>query len=199
MTIAVTPYIYLNKYNKICFSINKEWSGFSSKLNSDILMLCDYSRFKKVVSRKEIKVVVLSGGGDISKIKNTKINKLRDNFEYNLTKYCFKKKIPIIAVCRGFQLLAAQEGCELKKKKETSNSHYIKVKINGNYNNLRVNSFHKYKIFNLNSNFDVLGKCEDGSIEIASHKKKKLLCLMMHPERPGNHKFITKMIKSFIN
>ena len=43
MTIAVTPYIYLNKYKKIFFSINKEWSGFSSKLNSDILMLCDYS------------------------------------------------------------------------------------------------------------------------------------------------------------
>jgi putative glutamine amidotransferase len=198
MTIAITPYIYLNKYNKICFSINKEWSGFVSKLNSDILMLCDYSRFRKIVSGKEIKAVVLSGGGDISKINDTKINKLRDNFEVNLTKYCFKKKIPIIAVCRGFQLLAAKEGCKLKKNKETSNSHSINVKVKGNDKNLKVNSFHKYKIFNLNSNFDILGKCKDGSIEIASHKTKKLLCFMMHPERPGNDKFIFKMIQSFI-
>lgn len=198
MSIAITPYVFLNKYKKICYSINKEWSELASKINEDIFMLCDLSNFNNLFKKINVKAVILSGGGDISKIKNSKINKLRDAFELKLAKFCFKRKIPVIAVCRGFELLASNEGCLLKKVKTNSKRNQIHLEFKNQIKSLHVNSFHNYKIFNLNSDFKILGKCKDGSIEVALHKKKKLLCLMMHPERSGNNKIIIQLFKNFI-
>ena len=198
MTIAITPYLYLNKFKKICYSINKEWSNFASKINENIFLLCDYKNFKGIINKKKIKAVIISGGGDIYKIQKTKINKLRDNFELELANYCFKKKIPVIAVCRGFQLLANYEGCKLKKSKKKLNKHLISIKFNKKLKNIYVNSYHNYEVFDISSNFEILGQCKDKSIEIVSHKKKKLLCLMMHPERAGNNQIILKIINNFI-
>lgn len=199
MSILITPYVYLNRYKKICFSINKEWSDLANKINKNIIMLCDYSNFKNIFNRSKIQAVVLSGGGDIFKVKQNKLNKLRDKFETNLANYCFKKKIPVIAVCRGFQLLATNSGCKIIKSKQDSNRHKINLTIDGQKKSIFVNSYHKYKIFNISSNFNILGKCNDDSIEIVCHKKKKLLCLMMHPERPGNNKIILNLLRKFIN
>ena len=123
MTLAITPYTYKNKYKKICYSINKEWSELANKLNEQIIMFCSYENFEEIINSQKIKAVILSGGGDIYKIKNEKINLLRDNFETKLAKYCFKKKIPVIAVCRGFQLMANLEGCKLKKSKDSRKLH----------------------------------------------------------------------------
>ena len=39
MKFLITPYVYLNKYNKICFSINKEWADLFSKLNVQLFMI----------------------------------------------------------------------------------------------------------------------------------------------------------------
>ena len=199
MTIAITPFVYLNRYNKICFSINKEWSDLALKINKNIFMLCDYQNFEKIIEKKKIDVVILSGGGDIYKIKKRKINKLRDEFELKLADYCFKKKIPIIAICRGFQLIASKEGCELKKTKQKSKQHNLSINYKNKKFNVKVNSYHDNKIFDISSNFKILGQCKDGSIEIVSHKKKKLMCFMMHPERPGNNKIILKIFQNFIN
>ncbi len=199
MSILITPYVYLNKYKKICFSINKEWSDLANKINKNIIMICDYSNFKNILKRSKIQAVVLSGGGDIFKVKKNKLNELRDKFEINLANYCFKRKIPVIAVCRGFQLLASNSGCKIIKSKQDSNIHKITLKIDGEKKSIFVNSYHKYKIFDIGSDFDILGKCKDNSVEIASHKKKRLLCLMMHPERPGNNKIILNLFNKFIN
>jgi len=199
MTIAVTPFVYINKYNKICYSINKEWSDLAYKINKEIFMLCDLKNFKKIFDKKKIRAVIISGGGDIYKIKKTNINKLRDKFELELADYCFKKEIPIIAVCRGFQLLASEEGCKLIKTNQNFNKHSLIIKIKDKEQKIIVNSYHNYKIFNISSKFKILGKCKDESVEIASHKEKKLMCFMMHPERPGNNKIILRIFKNFIN
>lgn len=198
MTLAITPYIYKNRYNKICFSINKEWSELANKLNEEIIMFCSYKNFERILNSQKIKAVILSGGGDIYKIKNEKINLLRDNFETKLTKYCFKKKIPVIAVCRGFQLLANSEGCKLKKSKDKRKLHSINIKDKNKNKKITVNSYHDIKIYNISRNFHVIGSCDDSSVEIAIHKKKKLLCFMMHPERTKNDNYIIKLFKNFI-
>ena len=62
MTLAITPYIYKNRYNKICFSINKEWSELANKLNEEIIMFCSYKNFERILNSQKIKAVILSGG-----------------------------------------------------------------------------------------------------------------------------------------
>ena len=73
-------------------------------------------------------------------------------------------------------------------------SKYIKDK------SLKVNSYHNYCIKDLPKNFIKVSNTKDGSIEIAEHKSKKILCLMFHPERPmGSKKLILKSLKKFFS
>jgi len=66
------------------------------------------------------------------------------------------------------------------------------------YKNLTVNSFHNYSLKNLPKNFLNISSTNDGSIEIATHKSKKILCLMFHPEREMKSKrLIFNSIKKF--
>ena len=71
---------------------------------------------------------------------------------------------------------------------------YLKLK------NLVTNSFHNYGFLKLNKNFKCIGKSKDKSIEIAILKKKKVLCLMFHPERKNtNQSSINKLISNFLS
>ena len=50
----------------------------------------------------------------------------------------------------------------------------------------------------LPSEYKNISNTKDGSIEIAEHKKKKILCLMFHPERAmKSQQQILKSIKKF--
>ena len=50
---------------------------------------------------------------------------------------------------------------------------------------LYVNSYHNFTIKFLPKIFKIIAKHQDNSIEIASYKKK-IYCLMFHPERKNN-------------
>ena len=69
---------------------------YSKNLNQKLLSECDG--------------LILSGSGNINKVEKNKLNLLRDNFELKLFRYFRKKKKPIIAICRGFQLISSQKG-----------------------------------------------------------------------------------------
>ena len=113
----------------------------------------------------------------------------------------YKKNKPILAICRGFQLIADIHGIKLEKinnhvrkfhSLKIGKSKFIKDKT------LKVNSYHNYCIKNLPKSFVKVSNTKDGSIEIAEHKSKKILCLMFHPERKmKSKKKILKSIKNF--
>ena len=75
MKFLITPYVYLNKYNKICFSINKEWSDLLKKFNSQLTMITyddDFNFDKKDLQGYD--GIILSGGGEINFHKKNKIS-----------------------------------------------------------------------------------------------------------------------------
>ena len=66
------------------------------------------------------------------------------------------------------------------------------------HSKLTVNSYHNYAIKELPKNYINIAKTKDGSIEIAEHKSKKILCLMFHPERNmKSDKLIVEAIQNF--
>ena len=101
---------------------------------------------KKKLSKKKIEDInflIIPGGNDVSNILNT--SKIRNSIEINLIKICFKKKIPILGICRGAQLLNKSfggKGTKIIKHMRTrhniffTNREIIKKKF------LNVNSFH---------------------------------------------------------
>ena len=122
---------------------------------------------------------------------------LRDKFETRLLKYFEKKDYPILAVCRGMQLISSINKSKLfKTKNHVRKNHDI---ILNNNDLLNVNSYHTYLIRKVPAKYKKLAlHKKDKSIEAMTHKNKKILCLMFHPERKSkDQKKVNKLIKNF--
>ncbi len=196
MKFLITPYIFKNNYKKICFSINKEWYDLFKTFKSNLNMVTYDENIlinKKLLSGYN--GVIFSGGGEIYSNRKNKLNLLRDRFEKKLLDVAIKNHIPILAVCRGYQLVGNKFRFVQKKVKfHKNNNHNIfsedKKKV------INVNSYHSYGIIKLNHDFKSLFKHNDKTIEACISKSKKILCLMFHPERYSKDQiYINNLIK----
>lgn len=200
-TLVVSPKISIDKNKKINFHIDQDLSNFLNRLKVKIIPVVLKNNKLDLNSVKYADGLILAGGGDISKKQKNKVNQIRDSYEKKLFKYYYNRNKPILAICRGFQLIADIHGIKLEKinnhvrkfhSLKIDRSKFIKDKI------LKVNSYHDYCIKDLPKNFIKVSNTKDGSIEIAEHKSKKILCLMFHPERKmKSKKNILKSIKNF--
>ncbi len=202
--VLISPYLELNKYNKIVLSLNLEWFSYLNKLGFYAIFANPENSIQDQI--KNINFIIISGGGDISKIKRNKSNILRDKFEKKLINEGIKKKIPIIAICRGFQLINHLLNKNIKDigkvKNHRNKNHFIYFKKNilCKKNKILVNSFHDLQIIKLNNKLKKIAETKNGNIEIAFSKKKRILGLMFHPERYNKDQVdVDKIIKKFIN
>jgi gamma-glutamyl-gamma-aminobutyrate hydrolase PuuD len=200
-SITLSSKIIIDKYRKINFQIDQDLNIFLKKLNFSLTPITFKKNKIDFKNLKNSNGLILAGGGDLHKYKANKVNKIRDNYEKKLFRYYYKKDKPILAICRGFQLIVDIYGIKLERidnhvKKihslKIGRSKFIKDKI------LKVNSYHNYCIKDLPKNFIKVSNTKDGSIEIAEHKSKKILCLMFHPERVmKSQKLVLKSLKNF--
>ena len=200
-SITLSSKIIIDKYKKINFQIDQDLNIFLKELGFSHIPIVLKNKNVDFKILKKSSGLILAGGGDLYKYKKNKVNKIRDNYEKKLFKYYYKKNKPILAICRGFQLIVDIYGIKLERinnhvrkfhSLKIDRSKYIKDK------SLKVNSYHNYCIKDLPKNFIKVSNTKDGSIEIAEHKSKKILCLMFHPERKmKSKKNILKSIKNF--
>ena len=198
MKFIITPYLFYNKFNKICFSINKEWYDLFSKYKSNLHVIT-YNNKTKLNKKDFIDCngIILSGGGDLYTFKKNRINFLRDNFEKKIIDLAIKNNIPLLAVCRGYQLVGQKFKFKLKKINSHVNNHHF-IRSQDKKQKIKVNSYHKFAVIKLNSDFEKLFSHDDGSIEICQSKKRGILCFMFHPERfSQNQKIIDNLIKKW--
>ena len=200
----LTPYIFKNKYKKFVLSINLEWLkylkylGFTAGFGNPLTSINE--------QLKNIDLVIVSGGGDINYINKKDINLYRDNFEKKVIAIAIKKKIPILAVCRGFQLISfiysKNKKHIIKTKNHLDKNHVIymlKNDILSKNEMINVNSYHAFGITKMNKNFEILAFSNDKNIEIAYSKKLKILGLMFHPERKNiSQNKINQIINNFL-
>ena len=141
-------------------------------------------------------LIVFPGGCDIN---NKKPNKLRVITEKNILKFAIKKKIPLIGICHGMQLIniffkgkLSKVNGHMKKHKEI----YLKKKSIFNKNKLTVKCYHNYGIKKkfLGLNLKSLANDSSNNIEIFEHKKYKIYGIMFHPEREKNYNNLNKII-----
>lgn len=162
----------------------------------------------------KIDCLVMAGGEDINphlygeEALPTcgKINDIRDTSDCLLFKEAIKKDIPVLAVCRGMQLLNALCGGTLYQDLNTMHPtdiihkdpegkeftyHDIKVADNnilsealGGEGTYEVNSWHHQGIKDLGHNLEVVAVAEDDMIEgIVLKTAKYIYGVQFHPER----------------
>ena len=173
------------------------WVEYFGKKKSDYNLIPNNTYLSEKILKK-INLLILTGGNDI--ISNKKESLIRNKIEKNLIKKAIKKKIPILGICRGAQLLNISFGGKIKKVRNQMRTRHniyitkndiIKKKI------LNVNSFHNFGIKknNLSKKFDRIAFDKEKNIEMFISKKHKIIGVMWHPEREENKKILTDLIK----
>ena len=149
----------------------------------------DLGIFSEIITPKEIKRVkdfnsirgiILSGGP--STVTKEKFERVPIEI--------FSKKIPILGICYGLQLIAKLYGGKIKsskRKREFGRAFIFKKR----YSELTKNFFkskssvwmsHEDAVVKLPKNFQVIAYTKDSRLTIIENKKKKIYGVQFHPE-----------------
>ena len=138
------------------------------------------------------KGLLLIGGGDIlpayygGDIPSYNVNFVKDKLEFYLAAYFIRRNLPILGICRGFQLLNVLFGGTLKcvsghmGKGDIYHTVSGKGEIFGDI--ARVNSAHRQAVADLPPQATVLSVSPDKVIEGAVFGDN-VICTQFHPER----------------
>ena len=160
---------------------------------SEIISIKDLNKIKDY---RHIKGIILSGGPSTVTKKTYQ----------SIPKEVLLKKIPILGICYGLQLIAKLFGGTVKasnKKREFGRANLFKKKksllINNFFNtkNKSVWMSHQDAVIRIPKNFKVIASTKDSKLAIIENTKKKIFGIQFHPEvtHTENGK---KIFKNFI-
>tara|TARA_B100001989_G_scaffold248102_1_gene221239 strand:- start:787 stop:2358 length:1572 start_codon:yes stop_codon:yes gene_type:complete len=145
---------------------------------------------------ENISGIILSGGPSTVTKKNFP----------NISKKIFKKKIPILGICYGLQLIAKKLGGKvnsIKKKREFGGAILKQKKLSSLTKNFFKNGIskvwmsHQDAVIKLPKNFTKVASTRDSPLSIIENKKNKIYGIQFHPE--VTHSIHGKVIfKNFI-
>ena len=161
--------------NEIRESLDSSWYDFAARYGIRIMPIS----YKQRPQDFDFGLLILSGGNSLNSVESSDSNHLRDVFEKSLLDYAIKNKIPVLAICRGMQVVNEYFGGTLKKVDgHVRVNHFIKI------NNLEliVNSYHGYAVDKLGEGLKIDAVYE-GVIEAVSSNDGLIKCIMWHPER----------------
>ena len=200
---------HLNDRNETRDSIDTAIYDLISEMNLIPLLVPNTPAYtndlENIFNIEDVKCVLFSGGNDLN-ILNSKGAKniciTRDQVELNLIEFCKRNDIPIIGICRGFQLIANYLGANINKIEGHINVIH-EVTMIENFKNIQVNSFHSFglKNNNLPPNIKPLAYyIEDNTIEcFRTITPFRSLNFMWHPERFKGGKIDSiELIKNYL-
>ena len=204
-------------------------------ISHDWLLWCQKNNFNPVLipnvltnpvaflEKENVNALLLSNGEDIhpgaydGEVEADKrYSQERDRVEEDLFRWCVKSSLPVLGVCRGFQLVNVIQGGRLVQdivrdieggKNHVAKTHRLKSlddatsELIGN-KEMSVNSFHRQGVTlgTLGEGLLPLLESEDGVLEAYGMKGGKMLGIQWHPERPGPETFCQEQLAlTFLN
>ncbi len=157
----------------------------------------------------EVKALILTGGdGIVLSEPNAESDDplaIRDKTEVTLLSAAIERDIPILAVCRGLQLINWYFGGTLKKIESdivhVAKDHKVSITSEQDLfpeGDMLVNSFHELGIDTLAEELEVFATAPDGVIEGVQHKGHKVMGIMWHPERSFSDESVQKLHNDII-
>ena len=172
--------------------------------NKDVVLIIDFgSQVTKLIARRirelgvyseiitpnqitkinefhHIKGLIFSGGP--STVTSTKFQ--------SVPKEIFEKKIPILGICYGLQLIAKLFGGKIKpskKRREFGRAYLFKKKsslLTKNFFNLKRSVWmsHEDAVVKLPKNFKIVASTKDSKLTIIENSKNKIYGVQFHPE-----------------
>ncbi|MCX6497068.1 MAG: type 1 glutamine amidotransferase [Rhodoluna sp.] len=161
--------------------------------------------------------VLIPGGGDVnpkwygeepSTDELYGIDDLQDENDFSIAKYAFDNALPVLAICRGFQLVNVLKGGSLVQDMVKDHRHYIHtITIDKDAEGLGLSKpvlesscFHHQAIKELGSGLEVLARAEEGHVEAFKIEAKAWSYgVQWHPEdnykeNPQQMELFTKFV-----
>lgn len=196
MKIAITMRrVDNNTYSETRDALSREWMKYMARIMPKVILipvLNDSNAVLDFMKNLDVDGVILSGGNDWGS------DSKRDKTETKLFKYAFKKKLPILGVCRGFQVINLLMGGKLGKdiKKISGENHdglvhdiHIEEKSPfkkiAKKDKLEINSYHNQGFWaqNLSPKLKAFALSPKGVVEGFYHLSMPIIGIQWHPER----------------
>jgi len=222
MWFAISQRGDINKHGMLIDDIEVNYTNYFEQFGINLVMIPNTSKEIELYFNKlPIKGIILSGGNDVDpELYGEKIKKglsvsiERDKTEQELLTIAINKKLPVLGICKGMQMInvffKGKLLMNIKKQLDVAIEHVninhpIKIvddkakKILGS--SINVNSYHGQGITvdTLASDLEPFAIAFDGIIEGFYHKKLPIAGIQWHPERKSpDEKANAKIIKMFI-
>ena len=179
MNIGVTQMeFFRNDRNQTLDCLDQRLTLFMERVASSIYPIPNsfigQNSLEKWIKNAEIEAIILSGGGNVGE------SPTRDRVEHLLINHALEHDVPLVGICRGMQAIILHFGGTLETKSgHVRTRHKMMIKER----QFEVNSYHDFCIADCPTEFNVLARADDNTIECVTHKKHQILGIMWHPER----------------
>jgi len=190
----------IESYGEVRDCLDQEWTN--GLLGLDFLPIpipTSIDNIEMYCEELELDGFILSGGNDLcSQVNGGNSFFKRDQLENKILEFVISKRIPLLGVCRGMQVLVEYFGGELMVVEHHVNVlHSLEIKNKDIFSfPKKVNSFHNYGVRHAPNELEVLAHSKDGFIEAVKHREHRVVGIMWHPER---HPVDFGLIKDFFN
>lgn len=223
--IGITTFVELDEFSKIrlTYANSVATAGGLPVLLSPIV---DEQLAEQLAERLD--GLILSGGGDVNPIhyneephpKLDLVCDIRDQYEFQLAKAFISRKKPILAICRGSQLLNVVLGGSLiqdvpsqvdtelfhsQKEDRHVATHSIQIEPNSKLaeilgeHQIDVNSFHHQSVKELPHTCRAIAYAPDGVIEAFEYEGDQFaLAVQWHPESMPDDQHAPKLFQHFV-
>ena len=178
-------------YNTSIDFLEHTWINFFESGKHEFLIIPNSVKNLKLIliNEKKPDLVILPGGNNL--FGRDKLTKNRLKIEKELIKYSISKKIALLGVCRGMQVINNYFGGEIKKisghMKATSKIFFTEPFFN--QKTIQVKCFHNFCIKSnlIPKELKIIATDKRNNVEMFKHYKKKIIGVMWHPEREKNY------------
>jgi N5-(cytidine 5'-diphosphoramidyl)-L-glutamine hydrolase len=173
--------------------LDQKWSELLDVLNMTIVPIPNtLNNIEGWLEDMSCDAYILTGGNDLADLPDAQnASKQRDKTEIALLKHAQACALPVLGVCRGFQLINIFMGGKLDKVSgHVATRHLVRLCFDQDEQSASkiVNSFHEWGI-SISSLATQLIPCafdNDNYVESARHEELNWLGIMWHPEREEN-------------
>jgi N5-(cytidine 5'-diphosphoramidyl)-L-glutamine hydrolase len=160
------------------YALDTRWFGFLAACGITPVPLPNVPGLAvRAANALDLRGLVLTGGDDLAEYGGPFPE--RDRTERRLLAWAVRRRLPVLGVCRGMQLIARTFGADLVPvARHVTRQHRIDTPDGPR----TVNSYHRFGVRAVPSALAVTAQCGD-TIEAVRHRDIPVEGIMWHPER----------------
>lgn len=196
---------YVKSYDEWRDTIDQRISIWIERLGGvPIAMPNALRKTEEFISYVKPEVIVLTGGNTVSSTLydpdgTQEVTHQRDKTEKYLLRYATEYKIPVLGICRGFQMINVYFGGALRRCNHHIATRHL-IRLVENELAFDVNSFHGQAVTDkeLSSEMKSIAVSDDGLVEAIIHKEYPILGVQWHPERENMLKEVDLLLMRYL-